>query len=76
MLARGLFRRAVEAFAPSPPHPLTVAVERILGGAAPNELALDLGLDGETTREASRRAHVLKPRAKVRRRRKTATRCW
>ena len=75
MLARNLFRRAVEAFAPAPPHPLTVAVERILGGAAPNQVALDLGLDSEITREASRRAHALRPRPKLRRRRKAATRC-
>lgn len=68
-------RRAVAAFAPATPaDPVEIALERILSGTSPNQVALDLGLDSETTREASRRAHALRPKAKLRRRRKVATR--
>lgn len=69
-----LVRRAIEAFSPpAPPDLVDIAVGRILAGEAPNAVALDLGLESETTREASRRACALRPKPKVGRRRKVAS---
>lgn len=68
-----MLRRLIEAFAP--PDAVETAVERILGGERACDVALDLGLQGDDRRLAADRAKARRGRAKVRRRRKAATRC-
>lgn len=67
--------RAITTVAPpaAPADPVDIAVRRILGGETPIAVAYDLELGAERAREASRRAHALKPRATPRRGRRVVS---